>query len=93
MGESEPVLFQVTKNSKNAMEKIGVLKAIQKNCGENKKYCKDSTTFHAMLANTHLTERLHHPQKTHAIQTHLPLCSNFMVVLGLFPLDMTEVGR
>jgi len=75
----------VTGNSQNAMEKIGVLKAVQKKCGEKRKYCKDSTTFHAMLANTHTTERLHHPHKTHAIQTHLPLCSNLLVGLGFFP--------
>jgi hypothetical protein len=43
------------------MEKIGVLKAVQKKCGEKRKYREDSTTFHAMLANTHPTERLHHP--------------------------------
>jgi hypothetical protein len=73
----------VTKNSQNAMEKIGVLKAVQKNCGEKRKYHQDSTTFHTMLANTHPT-KAPSPHKTHAIQIHLALCSHFMVELGFF---------
>jgi hypothetical protein len=38
----------MTKSSQNAMEKIGMLKAVQKICGEKRKYREVSTTFHAM---------------------------------------------
>jgi hypothetical protein len=78
-------LIWVAKKQPKCYGKIGVLKAAQKKCGEKRKYHKDSTTFHAMLANTHPTDRLHQPHKTHAIQTYLTLYSNFMVELGFFP--------
>jgi hypothetical protein len=60
---SWPALTWVAKKQPKCYGKIGVLKAAQKKCGEKRKYHKDSTTFHAMLANTHPTDRLHPPTK------------------------------
>jgi hypothetical protein len=69
------------KNSQNAMEKNKKLvpKVVKKKCGKKKKI---SPAFNYISCNVSQYSPL--PHKTHAIQIHSSLCSNFMVGLGFF---------